>query len=382
MKCKISVILTALLISIMAVPSGVCKAAEPQKVTLVMVGDILLHTPVEEASLNDDGTYNFDAIFARTAPDIRKADLAIVNQEVIIGGKDLGVSGYPAFNAPSEIGDALAKAGFDVVCHATNHALDKGKRGICNTLDYWSSSHPEMAILGINASKEQEKAVDIITRKGIRIAILNYTYGTNGIAPPKDMPYAVDMLEADRVKRDLEYAEANADFTIVCPHWGTEYNLGTDKSQQKWVKIFRDGGADLVIGTHPHVIEPIEFIEDDVPGRGNNHGGGDMLVYYSLGNFVNWTSGTGKGTTNRMVGGMAEVTLEKRASGEVAIGDYSVTARVCHGTPGHNGVSVYPLKSYNDELALSNAIRSQDSSFSRKQCLELCEKVWGKEIVR
>ncbi len=148
------------------------------------------------------------------------------------------------------------------------------------------------------------------------------------------------------------------------------------------MKIFRDGGADLVIGTHPHVIEPIEFIEDDVPGRGNNHGGGDMLVYYSLGNFVNWTSGTGKGTTNRMVGGMAEVTLEKRASGEVAIGDYSVTALVCHVTPGHNGVSVYPLKSYTDELALSNAIRSQDSSFSRKQCLELCEKVWGKEIVR
>ena len=310
------------------------------------------------------------------------ADLAIVNQEVIIGGKELGISGYPAFNAPEEIGDSLANAGFDVVCHATNHALDKGKRGICNTLDYWSTHHPEMAVIGINASKEQEKAVDIITRKGIRIAILNYTYGTNGIAPPKDMPYAVDMLEADRVKRDLEYAEANADFTIVCPHWGTEYNLGTDKSQQKWVNFFRDGGADLVIGTHPHVIEPIEFFEDDVPERGNNRGGGDMLVYYSLGNFVNWTSGTGKGITNRMVGAMAQVTLEKKTSGEVVIGDYSVTPLVCHVTHGHNGVSVYPLSSYTDELALGNAIRSQDSTFSRKQCLELCEKVWGKEFVR
>ncbi len=379
MRRKISVILTTLLITIMCMSPDVSKAAEPGKVTLVMVGDILLHTPVEKAAENGDGTYNFDAIFERTAADIQKADLAMVNQEVIIGGKELGISGYPAFNAPKEIGDALAKAGFDVVCHATNHALDKGKRGICNTLDYWSTSHPEMAVIGINASKEQESAVDIVTRKGVRIAILNYTYGTNGIAAPRDMPFAVDMLDESKVKRDLKYAEENADFTIVCPHWGTEYNLGTDKGQQKWAKIFREGGADLVIGTHPHVIEPIEFLEDDTPGHSNNHGGGDMLVYYSLGNFVNWTSGTGKGITNRMVGGMAKVTLQRKASGEVVIGDYSVTPLVCHVTPGHNGVSVYPLSSYTDELALGNAIRAQDSSFSRKQCLELVEKVWGEK---
>ena len=358
--------------------NGKYLAEDTGKVTLVMVGDILLHTPVEDASYREDGSYNFDAIFSETAAEIRQADLAIVNQEVIIGGRELGVSGYPAFNAPTEIGDALVKAGFDVVCHATNHALDKGKKGILNTLRYWSESHPEIAVLGINVSQEQKNSVDIITRDGIRIAILNYTYGTNGIAAPKDMPFAVDMLDESKVKRDLEYAESNADFTIVCPHWGTEYNLGTDKSQQKWAKIFRDGGADLVIGTHPHVIEPIEFMEDDVPGHGNNRGGGDMLVYYSLGNFVNWTSGTGKGVTNRMVGGMAQVELEKKTSGEVVISGYGVRALVCHVTSGHDGVKVYPLASYTDKLAAENAIKKQDGSFSRNQCLELCDKVWGK----
>jgi poly-gamma-glutamate synthesis protein (capsule biosynthesis protein) len=377
MRRLIAFILIICLTIFVPTPAQKTAASEPGEVTLVMVGDILLHTPVEEAARNDDGTYNFDAVFSHTAADIRQADLAIVNQEVIIGGKDLGISGYPAFNAPAEIGDALVKAGFDVVCHATNHALDKGKRGIRNTLDYWNSTHPEVAVVGINGSQQQRDTVDIITRDGIRIAVLNYTYGTNGIPAPKDMPFAVDMLDETKVKSDLEYAEKNADFTIVCPHWGTEYNTGIDRSQKKWTEIFRAGGADLVLGTHPHVIEPIEYMEDDVPGHGNNHGGGDMLVYYSLGNFVNWTSGTGRGVMNRMVGGMAQVTLEKRASGEVVVSDYGVKALVCHVNPGYNGVTVFPLGGYTDELAASNSIKNQDSSFSRQQCLELCNRIWG-----
>ena len=362
------------LIASIAIISGV---SAPDNVSVVMVGDILLHTPVEESAADVGGNYNFDFIFSQTKDYIGAADLAMVNQEVIIGGKELGVTGYPAFNAPYEIGDALSEAGFDVVCHATNHALDKGKRGVVNTLGYWQSAHPEMTVVGINGSQEQKDAVDIVEKNGIRIAILNYTYGTNGISAPSDMSFAVDMLDEAKVKRDLEYAEANADFTIVCPHWGTEYLHGIDGSQKKWTEVFRAGGADLVIGTHPHVIEPVEFFEDDVPGHGNNHGGGDMLVYYSLGNFVNWTSGTGAGTCDRMVGGMAQVTLAKDISGEVRIVDSGVKALVCHVTHEHNGVAVYPLSDYTDELADLNAIREQDSSFTRQQCVDICNSVWG-----
>ncbi len=346
-------------------------------VSIVMVGDILLHTPVENAAMDDQGNYSFDFIFSNTKGMIKAADVAIVNQEVIIGGKELTVSGYPSFNAPYEIGDALVNAGFDVVCHATNHALDKGKKGITNTIDYWNTRHPAMTVVGIDESQAQKDLVDIIEINGIRIAILNYTYGTNGISMPSGMPYAVDMLDTDKVKRDLFYAEENADFTIVCPHWGTEYNLGIDGSQKKWTDIFRDGGADLVIGTHPHVIEPIEFIEDDTPGHSNNHGGGDMLVYYSLGNFVNWTSGTGPGTTNRMVGGMAQITLSKNRSGEVTISDHGVKALVCHVTPGFHGVTVYPLSAYTEDMAKNSAILKQDSTFSKAKCVDLCNSVWG-----
>lgn len=353
------------------------EVIEPDTVTVVMVGDILLHMPIENASKDENGNYDFNPIFASMKDEIIAADIAIVNQEVIIGGEELGISGYPCFNAPYPIGDALVNAGFDVVLHATNHALDKGKTGLMNTINYWRDNHPDITVLGINETEEDKERVDIIEKNGIKIAILNYTYGTNGIPMPGGMPYAVDLLEEEKVKQDLAYAEENADFTIVCPHWGTEYNLGTDNMQQKWAAIFREGGADLVIGAHPHVIEPVEFMEDETPGHSNNHGGGDMLVYYSLGNFVSWTSSSGPGITKRMVGGMAQVTIEKEPEGEAVISDHSVEALVAHLSRQHHGVSVYRLTSYTEEQAKTNAIDIQDNTFTRQQCVDICHEVWG-----
>ena len=365
---------------LMSLSFSICvQAKAPEKdteITIVMVGDILLHKPVEDAAKKDDGTYNYDFIFENLKKDISSADIAIVNQEVIIGGQELGVSGYPSFNAPYQAGDALVEAGFDVVCHGTNHALDKGKSGLLNCCKYWREQHPEITVVGINETEDAYNNIDIVEKKGFRIAILNYTYGTNGIPQPKGMPHAVDILDKDKVERDLKFAEENADFTIVCPHWGTEYNLGVDKSQKYWTEIFRKNGADLVLGTHSHVIEPIEMLEDVGIGITNNHGDGDMLVYYSLGNFVNWTSGKGKGIANRMVGGMADVTLGRNAKGEVVIKSYGVTPVVTHLQKGHEGVIVYPLTEYTDELGKNNEIVKQDSSFSAQYCRELANKVW------
>ena len=263
---------------------------EPE-ITLVMVGDILLHTPVAESGKKEDGSYDFGAVFSEMREEISSADLALVNQEVILGGEELGVSGYPAFNAPYELGDALVEAGFDVVLHATNHALDKGKKGIVNCLAFWQKEYPDIAVLGIHGSEAEQEEIYVYEQDGIRLAILNYTYGTNGIALPQDMPYAVDLLERERVKADLQRAQEVADFVVVCPHWGTEYVLEETAEQEQWAAFFADNGADLILGTHPHVIEPVEWE-------------GAALVYYSLGNFVNWTSGTGEGVANRMVGGM------------------------------------------------------------------------------
>lgn len=364
--------------------------ASPE-ITLVMAGDILLHTPVAESGLQEDGSYDFSAVFSHTWEEISAADLALVNQEVILGGTELGISGYPAFNAPYELGDALAEAGFDVVLHATNHALDKGAKGITNCLNYWGNSHPDMEILGIHGSAEEQDELSIYEQDGIKIAILNYTYGTNGIPLPQGMDYAVDLLtDPDRVARDLQRAEELADFTIVCPHWGTEYRLTQDAGQDSLARFFRENGADLVLGTHPHVIEPVAWVTEEgiLPcdltetetEQGISFMGSDlpegMLVYYSLGNFVNWTSGTGEGVANRMVGGLAKVTLGLDDSGAVSIKEYGIVPVICHVEEGRGGVTVYPYSDYTEELAEKNAIRLQDGNFSLEYCHTLIERVW------
>ena len=359
-------------------PSSDQLSEDAPEYKIIMVGDILLHTPVEKSCLQPDGSYDYDSLFSHTKEEIAAADLALVNQEVIIGGADLGISGYPCFNADYSLCDSLVGAGFDVICHATNHAMDKGRAGLVNCAEYWSDEYPEITVLGIHDTADTSTSCGadpaIIELGDIRIAVLNYTYGTNGISLPADMPFAVDLLEEKQVAADIQRAEELADFTIVCPHWGTEYRLMPDASQEKWTRIFAQNGADLILGTHPHVIEPIEWVTDEETDEESKH---EMLVYYSLGNFVNWTSGTGEGVANRMVGGMAEVTLTKNEDGEVEIADYGVKPIISHVTSGPEGVTTYFLENYSEELAEENEIVSQDSNFSREYCVNLCDSVWG-----
>ena len=340
------------------------------EISIIMVGDMLMHTPVEASAKQEDDTYSYDALFTNTLSEIQAADLAIVNQEVIIAGEKYGVSGYPAFNAPFELGHDLIEAGFDVICHGTNHALDQGKKGLNSCLAFWEENYPDVPVLGIHGSQEDQDEIYIYEQDGVKIAVLNFTYGTNGIPLPSDMPYAVDMLEEEKVVAALVKADELADFTVVCPHWGNEYELGVVNSQKKWADIFFENGVDLVIGTHPHVIEPIEMIVDEETGQ-------SMLVYYSIGNFCNWTSSSGAGIANRMVGGMAQVTISVDESGEVYIMEYGVEPVVCHLTEGINGVSVYFLDDYTADLGSQNEIIKQDANFSYDYCVELCDKVWG-----
>lgn len=343
------------------------KDNDTNKVTLIMVGDMLLHDRVEESAQKEAGGYDFSAIFAHTKDMISEADIAIANEEVIIGGTELGVSGYPAFNAPFEFADELAESGFDVICHGTNHALDKGGRGITSCLNYWEN-YPEIQVLGIHDSAADQDRLTIMEQNGLKLAFLNYTYGTNGIALPGDTPFGVDYLLEEAVIEDLAEAEEIADFTIVCPHWGTEYRLTPDSYQEKWTKIFVENGADLILGTHPHVIEPVEWEE---------YHGNKALVYYSLGNFVNWTSGEGAGVSNRMVGLMAKVTLTKQSSGKVEIEDYDAIPLVCHVGSGFGNVTVYPLDVYSEDLASQNAIRTQAPDFSYEYVRHLLDEVLG-----
>ncbi len=341
---------------------------QPICIDIIMVGDILLHDRVNESGLMEDGTYNYDHMFAQVKDDISEADIAIVNQEVILGGRDMGLSGYPAFNGAFEVGDSLVDAGFDVVLHATNHALDKSKKGIFSCLSFWEENYPEIGVLGIHDTETDAEEIYVKEVEGIKIAVLNYTYGTNGIALPSDMPYAVDMWDEDAIKADVELAKTMADFIIVCPHWGTEYVFEETKDQQKKAQFLADLGVDLVIGTHPHVVEPVKWVE------GVN--GNDTLVYYSIGNFINATSGDHTGAAARMLGAMAKVTLTTDGK-DVWIEKYGVEPLVTHLVEGSGKITTYRLEDYTPELEALNEMEKQDSSFSIEYCEQICIDVFG-----
>lgn len=350
--------------------SQIDEEQNSETMQIVMAGDMLMHENVLESGEKEDGTYNFDHLFTHVAEFISEADLAIVNQETIMGGPRYGYTGYPSFNSPFDLADAEVKAGFDVLLLATNHAFDKGEQGIRNCMDYLDATHPDLGYVGINRSQEdQDNNIYTYETNGITVAILNYTYGHNGVSLPSDKKYLVNELDEEKVRSHIRKAEEIADFTIVCPHWGTEFKLEADDKQKEWAQLFLEEGVDLILGTHPHVIEPIEWLTHE-----NGH---KMLVYYSIGNFINGTSSTGEGVTHRMVGGIADITLERnKETGEVEIKEYGAVPIVCHIGYGTE-YTAYFLEDYTEEMAAKNLILSQDSAFSKSLCESVLAQVWG-----
>lgn len=365
MRIKCPVLLIAAAAFLFLFYTTPCEAADGD-ITIVMAGDVLMHDRVIRSGLTPEGGYDFDHLFSGISREVLSADIAIINQETILGGEELKLSGYPSFNSPYEVGDAEVKAGFDVILHGTNHALDRSAKGIENCLKYWETRHPLIEVAGIHDSTEDQNRISIVEKGGMKIAILNYTYGTNGIQMPGGKGYLVDYLSEKRVRDDMKRAEAEADLTVICPHWGTEYSTGVSADQKKWTKIFYEGGADLVIGTHPHVIEPFEVINTD---------GRRMPVFYSIGNFVNATSGRGKGVADRMVGGLAVIRAGRDASGKAVVKEASVRPVICH-LGNDSGVTAYFIEDYNETLAGQNRIREQDPGFSYAYCIRLVDSIW------
>lgn len=341
------------------------KEKDPVEVRVTMIGDVLLHRGVIKSGEQADGSYNYDHLFKNMKETFSSTDISIVNQEVMLGGKELGISTYPCFNGPQEVGDALVNAGINTVLHATNHTLDKGKNAVDSCMNFWKTKHPDVTVLGVNESQEeQDNNIHVFEKDGFKIAILNYTYGTNGIPLPADRPYIVNLLDEEKIDADLKKANELADFVIVCPHWGNEYQFKPSDEQKKWAEFFVKRGVDLVIGAHPHVIQPVEWVEDAETGN-------KMLVYYSLGNFVSTQL-----DAYSMVGGMADVTIEKDGKGNVSIKEYSVEPLVTH-IGMKSEFTTYFLKDYTTELASRNKVRSTDAKFSVDYCKNLSREVFG-----
>lgn len=335
------------------------------EVNIMAVGDILIHETARDSGIMPDGSYNYDHFFRMITEELEWGDMNIVNEEVIIGGKELGLTCYPCFNAAYEMGDSLVNVGFNVILHATNHTLDKGEAGVNNCIEFWKK-YPDIGVLGINETQEDTEEIYVYEKDGIKIAVLNYTYGTNGIPLPADRPYIVNLLDEDRVKKDLAKAEEIADFTVVCPHWGSEYTHTPTDHEVYWAEVFIENGADLIIGTHPHVIQPVEWVEST--------NGNKALVYWSLGNFV-----SNQDLSATMVEAMAKVVITNDKDGNVFIKDYEVQPLVNHYVRGSGVMCAYKLEDYNEELAAVNRIHvwPDGVNFTYQYCIDLTKQVFG-----
>ena len=256
-------------------PSGVPSLPEPDFLTIVAVGDNLFSE--EMIRPPKSGSFDFAPFYAEIKPLVEKADIAFVNQETVLVGKDAGYSGYPRFGTPQEVGRALAGAGFDVVNHATNHAMDKGAGAVYATLDFWDS-YPAIACLGIHRSLEMRDRQVIIEKNNMKVGFLSYTYGTNGLPLPAAKPYLVSLINTVRMAKEIDALRPNCDVLVVSMHWGAEYRQSHNAPQEQLARFLADHGVDIIIGHHLHVLEDAGYIDRKDGGRRHLAAGGYGLV--------------------------------------------------------------------------------------------------------
>ena len=331
-----------------------------KEITLMAVGDNLMHMGIVASGKQADGSYDYSMLYADIADFLAAADIKVINQETILGGNERGFSGYPRFNSPTEVGDAIAAAGFNVVLHASNHSADQGIAGLLSCIAFWKT-HPEVLMVGIFDDPSEAEEIPLLTIDGVTFAILNYTYGPNAEILPSSIEGHLNMLCAydertnvidfttlnPQVIADIEKADALADVVLVFPHWGTEYVTTPSTYQKEFARQMTEAGADIIIGTHPHVVEPVEWITAE--------NGNESLCYYSLGNYVS----TQKNALS-MLEGMAWLTFHVAEDGvSIERKTTGVIPLVCQYTSGPvRFENVYLLEEYTEELAASHGIRN------------------------
>jgi len=264
----------------------------PKKIRVMAVGDIMMHHPITKSGFKkDENEYDFKPIFAQVKPIFNEADIVVANLETPLADQKIGFSGYPLFKAPKELALAIKESGIDLVTTANNHAFDQGEQGLKETLDILDSYG--VMHTGTYRSQEEKDSPLIIDVKGVKLGIVSYTYGTNGLNVPNDKKYLVNRLEINQLKSDLSILKKkDVDYIIALVHFGIEYKRFPNEVQKQWVNEMYTQGIDLVIGSHPHVVQPF-----------------DKFVIYSLGNFLSNQTGNWKD-----YGIILDLTLEESRS--------------------------------------------------------------------
>ena len=282
----------------------VLKAITADTLSIVFVGDLMQHQAQINAARSPSG-YNYKECFMQVAPELRKADFAVGNLEVTLGGRPY--RGYPAFSAPDEYLYAIRNAGLDLMLFANNHCLDRGNKGVVRTLRLLDSLKIMHTGVFLNEQDRSREYPLLVERKNFRIAFLNYTYDTNGLRPTP--PLIVNYIDKEQIRKDVLRARMmKPDVIIACMHWGIEYELIPRKAECDLVQYLLKLGVDHVIGGHPHVVQPVEVVSDSLsPVR--------HLVAYSLGNFISNMS------ARHTDGGMMVKMVLKKIAGHVRMVD-------------------------------------------------------------
>ncbi|MGI8313665.1 CapA family protein [Halobacillus mangrovi] len=314
------------------------------RISISAVGDVLIHERVYQKAKTSEG-YNFMPMLEETKPTLESSTISIANQETMIGGKDLGLSGYPTFNSPKEIGDNLKSLGIDVVTLANNHTLDKGVTGIEKALNHWNKI--DMKHTGAYTDKKQSEEILVYeTKENLDVAVLSYTYGTNGIPSPEGKEYVVNRINYDKMAKDISEAKKLADAVIVSLHFGNEYQLYPSPYQKDVVQFAADQEVDAVLGHHPHVLQPIKYVE----GKNGNR----MLTIYSLGNFFSGQLGE-----HKRIGGIFAFDFVKKADNKDVVQAVDPRFQITYVTSDYQVVPMADIPVLSDEYKAKKEHMSQ-----------------------
>lgn len=328
-------------------------APEPDPVVrVVAVGDNLIHSSIynQAKARATDGGYDFDFAYHNVKSLIEPADLAILNQETPIASTLFELSTYPQFNSPTELGDEMIKIGFNAISHSNNHILDKGEEGLIATLDYWDSRN----ILVYGAYRDEEDLENIPTMEinGITFSFVGFMEHTNGLKLPDDaQAKLVYTSDVDTMERLVKKANEISDVVVVSVHWGVEDSNIIHNTQKELAKKFVEWGTDLIIGTHPHTVQSMEYL--------NKPDGGQAFVTYSLGNFISAQS-----RNLQLVGLLMDLDITKSLkTGTITISNVKAIPVITHYGANYSDVTIYPYNQYNEDLANSHGIRA-NTTFS------------------
>lgn len=338
------------------------------EITFVAAGDNLIHPNIYQDA-QSRGTaekeYDFLPMYTDVADIIAEADFAFINQETLMAGESYGYSGYPTFNSPQQLGYDLVTLGFDIVGLANNHMLDRGDGGLYDNVQFWNS----LPVTTIGASVGEAEPA-FLEKDGVTIGMLSYTYGTNGIMQKADAAVKVPYIDRERIASDLAaLAESEPDITIVSMHWGIENVTTPSDEQRELAQMLADAGVDVILGHHPHCLQPIEWLT----GKDGNR----TLCIYSLGNLL-----SGMARPINQVGGFLGFSIVSDGEGGLKIDNVSFQPTVFYYGPGWYNTHLYLLEDYTEEIAATHGVQLSGYTLTVAEAQAIVENVIDAEFLK